>query len=322
MQNISASGTPGFAPPAAGPETATPPRFRVWADKPEQFTTFKRQSIHHNFNQHPLMQLGALSALAHRLLPTKQCRFIAPGATQTSVFSHQDNDARGFSLDEVFQRIEEPGSWIALYNVETDPAYKGFLDEVMASVGPLIEREQPGVFNLGGFIFISAPPSVTPFHIDRENNFWLQMRGQKVMTVWDDTDRQVVSAADRERFIVYDALQNVRLQEGHAERGLDFRVGPGDGVYFPSTSPHATRCEPGWAQPGDGYSISIGVVFYTSVTRQRAYIHAFNHFLRNRGLHPREPGESAWADALKHLGGRAWVAAQERFGGYKRTVSF
>ena len=187
---------------------------------------------------------------------------------------------------------------------------------------PLVEPEQPGMHTVGGFVFISAPPSVTPFHIDRENNFWLQVRGRKTMDVWDPDDREVVSAVDRERFILYEGLQNVRLAEAHRDRSHRFDVGPGDGVSFPSTSPHMTRSDPGWTTPGDGVAISIGVVFYTEVTRRAARVHAWNHFLRNRGLVPREPGGSALLDRIKEPFGRLLVWYGRTRLGYKPPPGF
>ena len=33
-----------------------------------------------------------------------------------------------------------------------------------------------------GFIFVSSPNSVTPYHFDPEHNILLQIRGSKVMT--------------------------------------------------------------------------------------------------------------------------------------------
>lgn len=287
------------------------------------YSTRKIQSIQHNFDQHPLMQLPELAKLAKDLVKTKQCRFITPGSDQSSPFFHGDADPQGRAIDEVFARIEEPGSWIALYNVETHPVYKGFLDEVVSCFRHLVEPEEPGIFNVGGFIFISAPPSVTPFHIDRENNFWLQVRGRKQMTVWEPSDREAVSARHRDEFILYGALDEVRLEERFRHKAHDFDVGPGDGVYFPSTSPHMTRSDPGWTQPGDGVSVSIGVVFYTDVTRRAAYVHALNLALRNRfGMSPREPGESALVDSIKYPIARALIWVRKTFAGFKPKPGF
>jgi len=295
-----------------------------WKIEPTgRYSTSKIQPIRHNFDQHPLMQLPELAKLAKDLVKTKQCRFITPGSEQGSAFFHGDEDPQGRTIDEVFRRMEEPGSWLALYNVETHPVYRRFLEEVATCFKPLVEPHEPGIFNVGGFIFISAPPSVTPFHIDRENNFWLQVKGRKVMNVWDPSDRVVVTARNRDDFIVYGGLEEVRLKDGFRERSHEFDVGPGDGVYFPSTSPHMTRSDPGWTVPGDGVSISIGVVFYTDVTKRAAYVHAWNLLLRTRfGLTPREPGESVWLDRLKYPLGRALIWAKKTFGKFQPKPGF
>lgn len=290
---------------------------RVWVDDAASFSTHRVQTIQHDFHLHPLMQLPELAKLAKELAVTGQCRFIKPDTEQGSPFNHESEDPEGRAIEEVFRRIDEPGSWVALYNVQSHPAYRGFLAEVTASVRSLVDPQQPGMFLVDGFIFISAPPSVTPFHIDRENNFWLQMKGRKTMNVWDHTDRQVVSAGAVDGFVVHGDLEKVRLQDGMRARSHEFDVGPGDGVYFPSTSPHMTRSDAGWVRPGDGVSISVGVVFCTRHTRRSANIHVFNQFLRGRGLSPREPGLSVWLDRLKYPCARALVWARKTFRGYE-----
>jgi hypothetical protein len=300
--------------------SSNPRRFSAWPLDGTSFTTSKVCPIRHSFHEHPLMQLPALAQLAKDLAKTNQCRFITPGSTQATTFHHAPKDPQGRDIEEVFRRIEEPGSWVALYNVETHPVYRGFVEQVVESVRPIVEREQPGIFNVGGFIFISAPPSVTPFHIDRENNFWLQVKGRKTMNVWDHTDRHVVPAALVDEFILYASLDEVKLKDGFRERSHEFDVGPGDGVYFPSTSPHMTRSDQHWVRPGDGVSISIGVVFYTEVTRRHANVHAWNLFLRKFGITPREPGQSAWRDAIKCRCGQAIVWFKKTYRGYKPKV--
>lgn len=301
--------------------SSAPPRrrFEIAVDDPGGFTTSRVQAIRHNFQDHPLFQLPELAKLAKVLYTTKQCRFIMPGARQNTPFEHEAVDPGGRGIDDVFAHIEESGSWVALYNVETHPPYRELLNEIAASVRHLVEPHEPGMFSVGGFIFVSAPPSVTPFHIDRENNFWLQIRGRKTMNVWEPTDTHVVPTIDRETFIVNASLDNVRLKDGFRERSHEFDVGPGDGVYFPSTSPHMTRSGPDWARPGDGVSISIGVVFYTDLTRRMAHLHILNRFLRSFGLVPRAPGERPWVDALKYPVARALVWFKKSFRGYVRA---
>ena len=288
--------------------SATP--YRVWVDDPAQFTTDRIATLHHNFHDHPLMQLPQLAQLARELMASGQCRFMIRGASETSAFESvlkaRSPDRR--EVDEVFRHIEEPGSWVALYNVETNPSYRAFLADVMSSAQSLLERKQPGIFKVSGYTFISAPPSVTPFHIDRENNFWLQVRGQKTISVWDHTDRDVVAAKDVEEFVLFGSLEHVRLEEAVRNRRHEFHAEPGDGVYFPSTSPHMTRCDTAWVKPGDGVCISMAIVFYTEVTLRHARVHQVNHLLRRLGITPRSPGQSALSDAVKapfgHLAGK------------------
>lgn len=280
----------------------------------------RRCPIRHDYHRHPLMQLERLEALAVSLMPTRQCRFIVPGSTDASKFDHKDTPADGRSVEEVFRRLEEPGSWVALYNVQTDPEYQRFLWEVLGSAGRIVQ-DQERVFDVRGFVFISAPPSVTPFHIDREHNFWLQIRGRKTLSVWDHRDRETVAAIDAERFIQFGSLENVRLTDEVRLRARHFECGPGDGVYFPSTSPHMTRTETSWVTPGDGVVISIGVVFYSDLTRRHARAHAANTALRRLGINPRDVGETDWIDRAKAPLGRA-VVALRRMRGYKPPPGF
>jgi hypothetical protein len=175
---------------------------------------------------------------------------------------------------------------------------------------------------MNGFIFISAPPSVTPFHIDRENNFWLQVRGRKSISVWDPQDREMVSQPDVENFIAFRSLANVTLRDGLKERGLELDCGPGEGVYMPSTTPHATTSDTSWTSAGDGVAISIGINFYTPLTRRHANVHAFNHLLRTLGLNPTYPGTSDTLDKVKYLLGRTLVTARKLVRGYEPPPGF
>lgn len=301
--------------------SAASEKFRISVPDESKFSMGKVTVIKHNFDSHPSLQLDQLEALAKRLMPTGQCRFIKPGATLASGFHHDEKPSDGRDIEEVFRRIEEPKSWIALYNVETDPQYAQLIEEALGSVRHLVDREQPGTFRKNGFIFISAPPSVTPFHIDRENNFWLQIRGRKQMYAWDPNDRMMVSQEQVESFIAFRSLDTVKLKDGLKERGLSLDCGPGDGVYFPSTSPHATSSDTSWVTPGDGVAVSIGINFYTPVTRRHANVHAFNDLLRKAGFQPKYPGQSDLLDRLKHPLGKA-AMMMRKMRGYEPPPGF
>ncbi|KAB8174832.1 cupin [Lysobacter maris] len=298
--------------PASVADTAARGHYRITVENEADFSVRRLCPLRHNYCDHPLLRLDRLAALAHELMPTRQCRFIVPGMTETSKFDHRSRPVDGRGIDETFERIEEPGSWIALYNIQTNPLYQAFVWEVLRSAGVLLRRERP--YEARGFLFISAPPSLTPFHIDRENNFWLQIRGHKTLNLWDNTDRVAVAARDVEDFIVTQSLEHVGLTDAARPRVHAFECGPGDGAYFPCTTPHMTRSDRSWVKPGDAISMSFGVVFYTPDTRRRAYAFAANRLLRRAGIEPRMPGRSRWLDRAKRPLGMAQMAARRMRG--------
>jgi hypothetical protein len=302
-------------------KTQPAPHYRAWAKDSTTFSTHKISQVEHNFHEHPLMELGAIANLAKRLYATHQCRFIKPGTTETSGFIHNDKSPDGRTIEEVFRRIEEPGSWVALYDIQTDPEYAEFLDQVIASVRNLIDAEQPGTYRIAGFMFISAPPSVTPFHIDRENNFWLQIRGRKDMYVCDRTNRALISDAQADEFIVNGTQPEPR--DHFLEHAIKISTKPGVGLYFPVTTPHMTRSNTDWVKEGDSVAISVGVVFYTHLTRRQAQIRAFNHFLRWKcRFSPAPLGKSALVDSIKAVLGRMLVKLRGKLTEYKVPPSF
>ncbi|APG05720.1 hypothetical protein BJI69_18655 [Luteibacter rhizovicinus DSM 16549] len=118
---------------------------------PQGFSTHRINRLRHDFDKHPLFQLPELARLAKELMPREQCRFVKPGMTQASAFRHDARHPDGRDIDEVFARIEETGSWIALYNVEAIPRYRALLESIIDGVRSTIEREQPGIFQRHGF---------------------------------------------------------------------------------------------------------------------------------------------------------------------------
>lgn len=305
--------------PATQPNTDS--IFTVDLLDPDNFSAHRIAPIRHNFDNHPLMKLEALRQLAHNLYAIDKCRFVPATTTKSSAFTTAGKSLDGRDIDEIFDTMEVSGSWIALYNIENDPLYQGFLAEAMENVRSQVEKHQPGIYDVQGFLFISAPPAVTPFHIDRENNFWLQIRGRKTITLWDHRDREVVSQLGVEQFLVERNLHHVHYNEAHEARGTDYDMGPGNGIYFPSTTPHMTRSGTDWCRPGDGISISVGVVFYTENTRRNSHIHAINSVLRRLGHRPKHPGSSPF-DGLKAVLGSTMISLNKKIRGHAPPPGF
>ena len=131
----------------------------------------------------------------------------------------------------MFRHIEKKDSWVALCNIQTDPVCRGFLWDVIKSTSHLADHQE-NVFDVRGFVFISTPPSGTPFHIGCETNLWKSIRGRKTISFQDREDREVVSTRDVENFIMYRSLDAAKLKGDRRARSHDFDCGPSNDVHF------------------------------------------------------------------------------------------
>ena len=50
------------------------------------------------------------------------------------------------------ERIEELNAWLALYNIEAIPRYQALLLAIVDTLRGSVEREQPGIFMVNGFV--------------------------------------------------------------------------------------------------------------------------------------------------------------------------
>ena len=268
----------------------------------QPFDPLRVATFTHNFHQHPLAQLDSLRDLARRLQAagTDKVKFINPSTREDSRFVLATESFDGKSIDQVFDDLHQPGSWIAIYEARTDSIYAEFIDSVIGAADGVTGDGDLEIFDSDAYIFISSAPSVTPFHIDRENNFWLQLSGTKRLTVWDPEDRSVVSQKAVEGWIVRSSLAGVHYS-GEDTAVVNQEIVAGSGVFMPSTSPHMTNTE-----TSGQISVSVGVVYYSRRTRRNANIHALNAVLRKLGLEPTAPGERPLLDKLKYPIG--WLA--------------
>lgn len=205
----------------------------------------------------------------------------------------------GRSGAEIIAEIAENGSWLVLKNVEQDPAYRALLDRLLDPIGPIVPDGAGTSLGREAFIFVSAPHSVTPAHVDPEHNFLLQVRGTKTMHVGAFQDDQV-RTRELERFHAGHHRNIEQVPEGLEA----FDLGPGDGIYVPPDAPH-------WVQNGPEVSISLSITWRTRASHRRAVLWAANHRLRQRGKSPQAPGASRLEDARKLAGSRVG-AVRER----------
>lgn len=281
--------------------------------------------LRHNFCEHPLLTMPALARLADRLIKknAEQVRFVSKETKLDSTFKTSAEAPDEIPIHEVFKNISNPGSWIALWSIQNDPEYNELLWEVVHSVEGDWQAKDPGLFELNGYIFISSPPSVTPFHLDSENNFLLQIRGKKRFGVWQPQNSEVISDEATENWIVQRNLDKVKYQPEYMKFAVvDDLLEAGDGIYMPSTAPHLTHAEEELATSDNPYSITLAVVFFSRRTKKMAYIHSVNRVLRKFGLAPSPPGTHKIIDLGKYLVGKIMVLSQRALRIYSPPSGF
>lgn len=252
---------------------------------------FDRRPFHvrHALSGHPLFALPRLMELARRL-PEPFVEYNA-GALAVGV-RPEETPRTGLSPEETVRRIAECGSWMVLKRVEQDPEYGELLDRCLDAVASQAGISLPRMLRREGFVFLSSPNAVTPFHLDPEHNFLLQIRGSKTVSMWDRDDRLVLPEAELEKF--YDAFvhRNLPWREVFQTTAWVVPLKPGQGLHFPVAVPH-------WVQNGPEVSISFSITFRSEASRARELIYRANAKLRKLGISPRPPGQSLLLDSTK-----------------------
>jgi hypothetical protein len=264
---------------------------------PEQLAhAFDREpfALRHQLAQHPLLQLPRIIELA-RTLPSQSVEYNAG-----DIPLNQDpslTPRNGLSIEQTLERIEDCRSWMVLKDVQNDPHYRQLLDQCLDQIQPSTEHVAPGMCQRKAFIFVSSPEAITPYHVDFEYNILLQVRGEKIITVFDPVDRAVFSEIAREQFVC-GAHRNLEYEDAFAAHGRAFHLRPGLGVHVPLTSPH-------WVQVGDQTSVSLSITFQSARSHRLELAHLANAQLRRFGIQPRQAGDSSFRDGVKVFGYRA-----------------
>ena len=110
--------------------------------------------------------------------------------------------------------------------VEQDPAYRALMEAALGELMPVVEPATGAMLKMEAFIFISSPGAVTPFHFDPEHNILLQLRGNKVMTLFPAADEAVVAGPVHEAFHL-GGHRNLPYSDGDRGEGAAVRAGAG-----------------------------------------------------------------------------------------------
>ncbi|WP_099866311.1 cupin-like domain-containing protein [Pararhizobium haloflavum] len=199
------------------------------------------------------------------------------------------------SPDAVIARIETAGAWMVLKRIECLPAYRALLEEGLLSVARARGHSSimaAGFSDIQGFLFVSSPDSTTPFHVDGEDNFFVQIHGDKQFNVYDNEDRAIVSEDQIEHALTQH--RNMTFDPAYEDRGMHNHLEPGDGLFIPYLWPHYVKTK-------GSYSISLAITWKSKAVRRRNHLYVANSMLRRRGLPQKAPGVHRVWDEVKIL---------------------
>ncbi len=264
----------------------------------------------HHLAGHPLFELPRLLELS-KGLPDSDIYY---DAGDIRVGQRWDQTPRTqLSVDQLIDRIENAGAWILLKRANRDPRYAAILDQGLAEAGRLVGAPFPKKMRMrSAVVLVTSPNRVSSYHIDPDCNFLCQIRGEKVIHVFDRYDREVLPEEELERFWAVDKNAAV-YKEKYQDRARSYELKPGVGVHMPVNAPH-------WVKNADNVSVTLAMIFQYPES-VLGNIYRWNYYLRKTGVRPLPPGRSKVRDALKSwtMGGAiqvrnsvAWALRRKR----------
>jgi hypothetical protein len=246
----------------------------------------------HAFANHPLFQMDRLIEQAR--LAAKRPGDLYFDSGDVTVDQKWGKIPLGeLSYDEVLHRIEHAKAWLIMKHIEQDPAYGEVLDACTRSLMELApEPMRSNISKPEMLIIVSSPGRITPFHIDGELNFLVQIQGSKTARIFDRENRAVLTEEEIERFYTVDGVA-ANFKEGIEDHAQVFELAPGEAVHIPVNCPH-------WVRNGNGVSVSLSIN-YELPESWRANLYRANYFLRKVGIVPATPGQSPFSDRMKNL---------------------
>lgn len=263
-------------------------------DNGEFRSKFNRQDFmfDHGLAHHPLFELSALAKLAARIPKFKDFVYWQNGRVKVDD-NWAANPAPRLTLEETIDGMAHNDSLVILKHAEQDPIYGPLLQEILQRIYSFTSPSAQQDIVLGeSLIFINSPGRKTPYHMDMESNFLLQIAGVKFVHIFDCNDRTITPHTELESHCCGNHSSVVYKPERQGDAHY-YHLTAGHGVHFPSLGPH-------WVQNGDELSVSININYdLVSVHQRLKRIYRVNQMLRGVGLTPSAPGVSPVRDAVK-----------------------
>jgi hypothetical protein len=248
----------------------------------------------HNLRDHPLLTIEALAKLGEAL-PDTSVEYNR-GDIPVGI-NPEDIPANGMTIGETIRRVEESGSWCVLKNIEQIPEYENLLTSLLAELKPQIEEKTGKMLKPQGFIFVSSPGAVTPYHFDPEHNILMQLRGNKVMTQFPAGDAFYAPDSTHEQYHT-GGPRSVEWRDDMAAGGTPWPLTEGEALFVPVMAPHHVK-------NGPLSSISLSITWRSEWSFAEADARALNSLLRKVGIRPHPPGRYPTRNLLKSYTYRA-----------------
>jgi hypothetical protein len=250
--------------------------------------------LRHDLGDQPLLTLDALAKLGEAL-PDKSVEYnrgdLPVGIDPSLV------PANGMTIGDTIRQIDTCRSWAVLKNIEQVPEYEAMLLSLLGEIKPHIEAKTGRMMRPQGFVFVSSPDAVTPYHFDPEHNILMQLRGSKVLTQFPAGNARYAPDQTHESYHV-GGHRNLIWHESLATGGSAWTMVPGDAVFVPVMAPHHVKNGP---EP----SLSLSITWRSDWSFAEADARALNGMLRRLGMSPKAPGRFPVSNMAKAYAWRA-----------------
>jgi Cupin-like domain len=248
--------------------------------------------VKHWLAEHPMFTFDALFALCRRMPQNHVKLRVGVVPADADFDTSLDRFNHGLQLNEAIANFVERQAYIVINNPELDAEYRPIIEGLLGEIARQTEAVDPGMNWYSTYLFISAQGSVTPYHMDREMNFLLQVCGTKTVRLWDPADNEIMSPAQKDQLLSAVDEPRPTYLPSFEQKAMIFELEPGLGVHHPFIAPHLVTT-------GPSPSISLAITFRTAGSDVWTDAHRFNRRLRNIGLNPAAVGTHPAVDRAK-----------------------
>jgi hypothetical protein len=260
-------------------------------------------AFEHGLGKNPLFDTSSLVDYSRRLPADGGLAYWSNGSAKVNDGWDKNSGPR-YSLKDTIANIADNNSLVLLKRVDLDPEYGPFVRNVMATIIKLVGPALAEDIIIGrATILVASPRRLTSYHIDADTNFLFQLRGDKKFSVFDQSDRTLITDPELEGYYSGD-LNAAKFNEARQKDAHAYDLNGAVGVHVPCMAPH-------WAANSDNISVALSINFDLHSIVPLARIYKLNHRLRRYGLKPTPPGKSRSRDQLK-LAAAGGIAAVRR----------